>query len=216
MHSSSSPATCHLLTLTSHHRPDQLCHSSYCHLFSRLLLIAPHCCHSSCSLAQLLASLLRHVPPWHVLPPHWPSPPLPPPAGHCSPQSQQPSEPPPTCSSPPALHWPPQPTPQPGQRLPPEGVVGSNYERTFIAIKPDGVQRGLINKIIARFEEKGFQLVGLKLIVPTEGPRTRTLRGSLLPTHARTTIAWLTQPNSRTRKMLVARSRLSASRSSSL
>ena len=59
-------------------------------------------------------------------------------------------------------------TPQPGQRLPPEGVVGSNYERTFIAIKPDGVQRGLINKIIARFEEKGFQLVGLKLIVPTE------------------------------------------------
>jgi len=58
--------------------------------------------------------------------------------------------------------------PQPGQRLPPEGVVGSNYERTFIAIKPDGVQRGLIAKIIARFEEKGFQLVGLKLIVPTE------------------------------------------------
>ena len=58
--------------------------------------------------------------------------------------------------------------PQPGQRLPPEGVVGTNYERTFIAIKPDGVQRGLVNKIIARFEEKGFQLVGLKLIVPTE------------------------------------------------
>ena len=45
---------------------------------------------------------------------------------------------------------------------------GTNYERTFIAIKPDGVQRGLIAKIIARFEEKGFQLVGLKLIVPTE------------------------------------------------
>ena len=58
--------------------------------------------------------------------------------------------------------------PQPGQRIPPAGVVGTNYERTFIAIKPDGVQRGLINKIIARFEEKGFQLVGLKLIVPTE------------------------------------------------
>jgi len=56
----------------------------------------------------------------------------------------------------------------PGQRLPAEGIVGSNYERTFIAIKPDGVQRGLINKIIARFEEKGFQLVALKLIVPTE------------------------------------------------
>ena len=58
--------------------------------------------------------------------------------------------------------------PKPGQRLPPEGVPGTNYERTFIAIKPDGVQRGLVAKIIARFEEKGFQLVGLKLIVPTE------------------------------------------------
>ena len=27
-------------------------------------------------------------------------------------------------------------SPQPGQRLPPEGMVGTNYERTFIAIKP--------------------------------------------------------------------------------
>jgi len=59
-------------------------------------------------------------------------------------------------------------SPQLQQRPPPEGVVGTNYERTFIAIKPDGVQRGLIHKIIARFEEKGFQLVGLKLVVPSE------------------------------------------------
>ncbi len=35
-------------------------------------------------------------------------------------------------------------------------------ERTFIAIKPDGVQRGLIGEIIGRFEAKGFTLVGLK------------------------------------------------------
>ena len=35
-------------------------------------------------------------------------------------------------------------------------------ERTFIAIKPDGVQRGLIGEIIQRFETKGFTLVGLK------------------------------------------------------
>lgn len=41
-------------------------------------------------------------------------------------------------------------------------------ERTFIMIKPDGVQRGLVGKIIARFEEKGFKLVGLKLTVPTK------------------------------------------------
>ncbi|HIK54657.1 MAG TPA: nucleoside-diphosphate kinase [Synechococcales cyanobacterium M55_K2018_004] len=37
-------------------------------------------------------------------------------------------------------------------------------ERTFIAIKPDGVQRGLIGEIIRRFETKGFTLVGLKLL----------------------------------------------------
>ena len=37
-------------------------------------------------------------------------------------------------------------------------------ERTFIAIKPDAVQRGLIGQIIQRFEAKGFKLVGLKLM----------------------------------------------------
>ena len=38
-------------------------------------------------------------------------------------------------------------------------------ERTFLAIKPDGVQRGLVGEIIGRFEAKGFTLVGMKLIV---------------------------------------------------
>ena len=37
-------------------------------------------------------------------------------------------------------------------------------ERTFLAIKPDGVQRGLVGEIIGRFEAKGFTLVGMKLI----------------------------------------------------
>ncbi len=37
-------------------------------------------------------------------------------------------------------------------------------ERTFIAIKPDGVQRGLVGQIISRFETKGFTLVGLKIM----------------------------------------------------
>ncbi|NJL37926.1 MAG: nucleoside-diphosphate kinase [Leptolyngbyaceae cyanobacterium RM2_2_4] len=37
-------------------------------------------------------------------------------------------------------------------------------ERTFLAIKPDGVQRGLIGEIIRRYETKGFTLVGLKLM----------------------------------------------------
>ncbi|MBC6424784.1 MAG: nucleoside-diphosphate kinase [Hormoscilla sp. SP12CHS1] len=37
-------------------------------------------------------------------------------------------------------------------------------EQTFLAIKPDGVQRSLVGDIIRRFEVKGFTLVGLKLM----------------------------------------------------
>ncbi|AKS38680.1 nucleoside diphosphate kinase [Anoxybacillus gonensis] len=37
-------------------------------------------------------------------------------------------------------------------------------ERTFLMVKPDGVQRGVIGDIVARFERKGFQLVGAKLM----------------------------------------------------
>lgn len=44
----------------------------------------------------------------------------------------------------------------------------SNNERTFIAIKPDGVQRGLISSILGRFENRGYKLVGIKLVTPTE------------------------------------------------
>lgn len=37
-------------------------------------------------------------------------------------------------------------------------------ERTFLAIKPDGVQRGLVGEIVRRFETKGFTLVGMKFM----------------------------------------------------
>ena len=37
-------------------------------------------------------------------------------------------------------------------------------ERTLILIKPDAIQRGLIGKIITRFEEKGLKPVGLKFL----------------------------------------------------
>lgn len=37
-------------------------------------------------------------------------------------------------------------------------------ERTFLMVKPDGVQRDLIGEIVSRFEKKGFQLVGGKLM----------------------------------------------------
>jgi nucleoside-diphosphate kinase len=40
-------------------------------------------------------------------------------------------------------------------------------EKTFLMVKPDGVQRGLIGEIVKRFEQKGFQLVGSKLMVIT-------------------------------------------------
>ena len=37
-------------------------------------------------------------------------------------------------------------------------------ERTFIMIKPDGVQRNLVGEVISRFETKGFTLVGMKFL----------------------------------------------------
>ena len=36
-------------------------------------------------------------------------------------------------------------------------------ERTLIILKPDAVQRGLVGKIMTRFEEKGIKLVGMKM-----------------------------------------------------
>jgi len=41
-------------------------------------------------------------------------------------------------------------------------------ERTFIMIKPDGVQRGLVGEIIKRFEQKGFKLVAIRMMRPGE------------------------------------------------
>ena len=39
-----------------------------------------------------------------------------------------------------------------------------NKERTFIMVKPDGVQRGLIGDIISRFEKKGIKIIAMKLL----------------------------------------------------
>ncbi|KAM4634725.1 nucleoside diphosphate kinase 3 [Polymixia lowei] len=47
------------------------------------------------------------------------------------------------------------------------GWTGVN-ERTFIAVKPDGVQRRLVGDIMRRFERRGFKLVGLKLVQASE------------------------------------------------
>lgn len=37
-------------------------------------------------------------------------------------------------------------------------------ERTLVLVKPDGVQRLLVGRILGRFEERGLKIVGLKLV----------------------------------------------------
>ena len=40
-------------------------------------------------------------------------------------------------------------------------------ERTFLMVKPDGVQRRLVGEIIRRFENKGFTLASLQMLTPS-------------------------------------------------
>jgi nucleoside-diphosphate kinase len=47
-------------------------------------------------------------------------------------------------------------------------MAHSSKERTFVMIKPDGVQRSLVGEIITRFERVGLKLVGLKFGVVSE------------------------------------------------
>ena len=37
-------------------------------------------------------------------------------------------------------------------------------ERTYLMVKPDGVQRSLVGEIVSRFEKRGFKLAGLKML----------------------------------------------------
>ncbi len=46
--------------------------------------------------------------------------------------------------------------------------MDAKLERTYIMIKPDGVQRGCVGEIIARFEKKGFKLLAMKLYSPSK------------------------------------------------
>jgi nucleoside-diphosphate kinase len=41
-------------------------------------------------------------------------------------------------------------------------------ERTFVMVKPDGVQRGLVGDIISRFERRGLKIVGMKMLVVSD------------------------------------------------
>ncbi|KAL6102738.1 nme4 [Pungitius sinensis] len=49
-----------------------------------------------------------------------------------------------------------------------KSTVPGERERTLIAIKPDGVQRRLVGQIMQRFEQRGFKLVGLKMLQVSE------------------------------------------------
>merc|ERR1712093_758054 len=46
----------------------------------------------------------------------------------------------------------------------PSNTSNMSTEQTYIMIKPDGVQRGLVGDIIARFEKRGFKLVAMKMV----------------------------------------------------
>ena len=44
---------------------------------------------------------------------------------------------------------------------------GPAIERTFVMVKPDGVERGLIGEVISRFEKRGLKVVALKMAKPS-------------------------------------------------
>ncbi|XP_048408131.1 nucleoside diphosphate kinase 3 isoform X4 [Stegostoma tigrinum] len=64
-------------------------------------------------------------------------------------------------------------------------LITGIHERTFIAIKPDGVQRRLVGEIIRRFEQKGFKLIGMKILQVWQGldvvKITRAMMGETNP-----------------------------------
>jgi nucleoside-diphosphate kinase len=46
-------------------------------------------------------------------------------------------------------------------------------QRTLVLCKPDAVQRGLVGRIIARFERKGLKIAGMKMLTVDEGLASR-------------------------------------------
>ncbi|CDJ70307.1 nucleoside diphosphate kinase, putative [Eimeria necatrix] len=45
--------------------------------------------------------------------------------------------------------------------------MSPQQQRTYIMLKPDGLQRGLLGEVLRRFEQRGFTLVALKLLNPS-------------------------------------------------
>nr|MDQ3018913.1 nucleoside-diphosphate kinase [bacterium] len=42
-------------------------------------------------------------------------------------------------------------------------------EQSLILLKPDAIQRGLVGEIMQRFERVGLKIVGMKMLLPTQG-----------------------------------------------
>lgn len=48
------------------------------------------------------------------------------------------------------------------------GELGTATERSYVMIKPDGVSRQIVGEIISRFEKRGYKIVALKTLIPSE------------------------------------------------
>ena len=64
-----------------------------------------------------------------------------------------------------------------------------SQEKSFVMVKPDGVQRALVGEIITRIERVGLKISALKMVVPTE---------EQCWTHYDKDDAWYTQKGERT------------------
>ena len=54
-----------------------------------------------------------------------------------------------------------------GARIRLTSVNSQKIERTLILVKPDGVARSLVGEVVSRVENKGYKVVGLKMMTPT-------------------------------------------------
>ena len=54
-----------------------------------------------------------------------------------------------------------------GARIRLTSVNSQKLERTLILVKPDGVARSLVGEVVSRVENKGYKVVGLKMMTPT-------------------------------------------------
>ncbi|HRH24800.1 MAG TPA: nucleoside-diphosphate kinase [Candidatus Paceibacterota bacterium] len=62
-------------------------------------------------------------------------------------------------------------------------------EKTYVMIKPDGVQKGLIGEIIKRFEQRDLKIVALEMFMPT---------AEMIDSHYPKDEAWVTRLGSKT------------------